>query len=165
MRLTVALKLLPSPDQAALLETTLARANDAANVLSGIAWKQRTFGQFALHRLAYARVRAESGLTAQVVVRLIAKVADAYKLDRQRPRVFRRRGSIAYDDRILRYHPDAVSIWTVGGRERIPFVCGEQQRALLASRQGESDLVLRDGAWYLYATVNLIDDTESLMRA
>ena len=65
MRLTVALKLLPRPEQASLLETTLARANDAANLLSAIAWEQQTFGQFALHRLAYARVRAESGLTAQ----------------------------------------------------------------------------------------------------
>src|SRR5262245_18731225 len=161
VRLTVALKLLPTPDQASLLETTLARANDAANLLSAIAWEQRTFGRFALHRLAYACVRAGSGLTAQVVVRLIAKVADAYKLDRQRQRVFRRRGSIAYDDRVLRYHADAVSIWTVGGREHVPFVCGARQRALLASRQGESDLVLRDGGWYLYATVNLIEPPAS----
>jgi IS605 OrfB family transposase len=159
--LTVALKLLPSPEQAAVLETTLACANDAANVLSAIAWDQQTFAQFALHRLAYARVRAESNLTAQMVVRLISKVADAYKLDRKRRRVFRRLGSVAYDDRILRYHTDDVSIWTVGGRQRIRFVCSERQRALLASRQGESDLVLRDGAWYLYATINVIEPPES----
>jgi hypothetical protein len=37
MRLTVALKLLPTAEQASALETTLQRANDAANLLSAVA--------------------------------------------------------------------------------------------------------------------------------
>jgi len=45
-----------------------------------------------------------------------------------------------------------VSIWTVGGRRRIPFVCGERQRALLerALKSGECDLrPLADRQWML----------------
>src|SRR5262249_35428381 len=90
----------------------------------------------------------------QVVIRLVAKVADAYKLNRQHRCTFSPRGSIAYDQRILRYRADAVSIWTVAGRQTIPFVCGDRQRALLASQRGESDLVERDGQLYMPATVD-----------
>lgn len=156
MKLTVAVKLQPTPAQGHTLLLTLECANDAANYLSRAAWQTQTFGQYALHKLAYADARAATGLTAQLVVRLIAKVADAYKLDHRRERRFRPHGSIAYDDRILHWYTDtgAVSIWTVEGRQHIPFVCGERQRALLAMRQGESDLVYRSGDWYLYTTVN-----------
>ena len=77
--------------------------------------------------MTYHAIRSDFGLTAQVVVRLLAKVADAYKLDRRRRRTFRPLGSIAYDPRILRYRDGAVSSWTVGGRQSIPFVCGARQ--------------------------------------
>jgi putative transposase len=161
VKLTIQAKLLPTPEQAARLLRTPEVANAAANAISARAWSARTFQQFALHRLVYAAIRVETGLSAQMVVRLIAKVADAYKLDRARPRRFNRHGSIAYDERILRFKPDAVSIWTVDGRQGIPFVCGERQRVLLEHQQGESDLVYRDGDWYLYATVEYTEPPES----
>jgi putative transposase len=118
------------------------------------------FGQYALHKECYHPVKAESGLAAQVVVRLIAKVADAYKLDREWQRTFRPIGSIAYNARILRYYAASVSIWTVQGRQSIPFVCGERQQKLLTCLQGESDLVYREGDFYLHATVNYIEPPE-----
>ena len=160
MKLIVQLKLLPTPEQAAALLATLARANEAANAISQAAWENKTFGQYALHRLLYREIKERFGLSAQVVVRLIAKVGDAYKLDKKRERTFRKHGSIAYDDRILRYFPEAVSIWTLAGRERVAFTCDERARRLLASRQGESDLVLRDGKWFLLATVEYVEPPE-----
>lgn len=157
MKLVVALKLLPSEDQCVMLRRTLEAANAAANAISAVAWRERMFGQYRLHKLVYNDMRTSTSLTAQVVVRVISKVTDAYKLDKTRERQFRPLGSIAYDDRILRYGSDFVSICTVSGRQGIPFVCGERHRMLLASRQGESDLVYRDGDWYLLATVNVIE--------
>jgi IS605 OrfB family transposase len=61
---------------------------------------------------------------------------------------------MAYDDRILSWRlPDnTVSIWTVAGRLRIPFVCGEQQMKLLQHRQGETDLLCKGWRFYLLAT-------------
>ena len=159
MKLTVALKLLPTPEQATVLRSTLEVANAAANAISATAWQHRTFSQFQLHKLVYAETRARAGLSAQVVVRVIAKVADAYKLDHERLRTFAPLGGLAYDDRILRYGDDAVSIWTMAGRQYVPFVCNDHQRRLLAQRQGESDLVYRDGRWFLYATVNAVEET------
>jgi len=161
MKLIVQVKLLPSPEQADALLRTLEAANDAANAISARAWSAQAFQQFSLHRLVYAETRAASGLSAQLVVRLISKVADAYKLDRKHARRFARRGSIAYDARILRYKADAVSIWSVDRRLAMPFACGERQRVLLAYQQGESDLVYRDGEWYLFATCTYEEPPES----
>jgi len=85
-------------------------------------------------------------------VRCIAKVADAYKLDRKVQRSFAPLGAVAYDDRILSYNlkGSGVSIWTLDGRQAIPFVCGERQRELLATQRGETDLALVCGKWYLF---------------
>lgn len=159
MRLTAQVKLVVTADQAEALKTTMAQANACCNRLSGWAWENQTFGQYALHRARYAHERAASGLTAQVVVRCNGKVADAYKLDRKTQRVFRPDGAIAYDDRILRWYTDKgkVSLWAVGGRLKLPFICGDYQRALLNSQQGESDLAFHNGAFYLLTTCNLPD--------
>ncbi|OGG53447.1 MAG: transposase [Candidatus Handelsmanbacteria bacterium RIFCSPLOWO2_12_FULL_64_10] len=161
MKLTAQVKLCPSPEQAQALKKTLEVANAACNHISAWAWENKTFGQYRIQKGVYGEVKALFGLTAQVVVRCIAKVADAYKLDRKKKRTFRPHGSIAYDDRILRWYVDRgeVSIWADGKRRRVPFICGDQQRKLLASRQGESDLVFFGGNFYLLATCNVVDPT------
>lgn len=154
MKLIAQLKLQPTREQEDALRHTLERANEACNYISGVAWETCTFGKFALQKLCYEQVRAQFGLSAQMTIRALAKVGDAYKLDKKRKREFRPLASIAYDDRILSFAlPDSlVSIWTVDGRQAIPFVCGERQRRMLATRQGESDLLCHRGAWYLLVT-------------
>lgn len=94
-----------------------------------------------------------------MVIRALSKVGDAYKLDTKTKRTFRPTSAIAYDDRILSFAlpHSSVSIWTVDKRQFIPFVCGEHQRALLPFRQGESDLALVRGTWYLFATCEIED--------
>jgi IS605 OrfB family transposase len=165
MQLIAQVKLLPTPHQHQLLEATLRQANAACAFASALAWETRTFHRFALQRLCYAELRARFALSAQLAIRVLAKVADAYRTDRRdrlertAPHTFRADGAIAFDDRLLSWNlhadgPDAqtVSIWTLGGRQRIAFACGEPQRQLLRTRRGESDLVRRDGSWYLLAT-------------
>jgi len=142
------------------LRQTLEQANDACNYLSERAWDAKVFRQFALHRLTYYDVRNKfPELSAQMVVRCTGKVSAAYKLGKKTKRTFAPLGSIAYDERILRWYvsQSLVSIWTIAGRQRIPFVCGERQRQLLARQHGESDLVLRQGRWYLFAVCDLDD--------
>src|SRR5512135_2361248 len=142
MILMAPVKLLPSPVQAEAIRRTLEQANAACRFVSDTAWETDTFRQYDLHHRCYRDVRERFGLSAQLTVRVIAKVADAYKLDRNTRRTFRPTGSIAFDDRILswRLEDHTVSIWTVNGRLRIPFVCGERQWELLQTRQGESRL-------------------------
>lgn len=162
MKLTVQIKLLPSDEKAEQLGLTLKTANQAANRLSQLAWNQKEFRQFPLHRLAYKQLRSEFSLSAQLVIRLIAKVADAYKFDQKTQRVFRPLGSISYDSRILSFNLAAstVSIWTMGERAEIPFVCGDKQRKLLELPKGESDLIFRKGKWFLNVTIEVPEERE-----
>jgi IS605 OrfB family transposase len=165
VKLIAQLKLLPSPEQAHALKHTLAAANAACNFISDVAWNTRTFGKFALQKLCYQRVREQFGLSAQMVVRALAKVGDAYKLDKRTKRTFRPAASSAYDDRILSFALPAssVSIWTLDGRQAIPFVCGERQQRMLATRRGESDLVFDRGHWFLLVTCEVEEgDTQDV---
>ena len=159
MKLVAQLKLCPTEQQAHTLKDTLARANATCNRLSDTAWEQKTFGKYALQKLCYREAKSEFGLSAQMVIRCLAKVEDSYRLDKQSKRRFKPHGSIAYDDRILSWntHEPSVSIWTLAGRERIPFVAGDRQMKLLESRVGETDLVYRRGKFYLLATCEVED--------
>lgn len=153
MKLVAQLKLQPTREQSCALEQTLAQANAACDRISEIAWEQRIFGKFALQKLCYREVKVGFGLSAQMVVRCLAKVGDAYRQDKWSKRRFKPRGSIAYDDRILSWNlnESSVSIWTTAGRERIPFVAGERQMKLLKTRVGETNFVYRRGNFYLLA--------------
>jgi IS605 OrfB family transposase len=160
MKLTAVVKLQPSPEQRQNLFETLERANAACNFVSEQVWQAQRFGRNAVHHLTYAAVRQQFDLTAQMAIRCIGKVADAYKTDRKTKRQFRKLGSIAYDSRILNWRMTTheVSIWLLGGRQIMPFVTGEHQRYLLQYQQGESDLVYRKGSFYLYTTCDVPDD-------
>ena len=157
MKLTAKVKLLATNEQRDALLQTMRVANEACNYISDYAWENETFGKYALQKAIYYDVRERFDLSAQVVVRCLARVGDAYKLDRKSKRVFRPLSSIAYDDRILKWKLDrqAVSIWSVEGRLSIPFAAGPRQLELLKTRQGESDLVFHRGKFYLFATCNV----------
>src|SRR5690348_14048616 len=125
MKLVANLKLTPSPEQEAALKNTLERCNEACNWLSQSAFEQGVFRQYDMHKACYAELRARFSLSAQVAVRCIAKVADAYKIDQEKVRTFRKYSAQPYDDRIFRFiGGDMVSIWLLAGREKISFACG-----------------------------------------
>jgi len=157
MKLTARVKLLPTTEQAATLLETLERANSACNYISEQAWESNTFKQFAIHKLVYYDVKERFSLSAQMVVRAISRVADAYKVGRDTRRGFSKWGSFPYDDRILSYNIDRliVSIWTLDGRQTIPFVTGPRDLELLSSQRGESDLCYVRGKWYLLAACDV----------
>lgn len=161
MKLVANLKLTPTDSQHEALLATLTTANRACNWLSGQAWETQAFGQFALHKLTYERCREQFGLAAQMTVRSIAKVADAYKLDRKTRRRFKRYAAQPYDDRIFRLCSDThLSLWTVHGRLTIPYQCGARQRMLLAFRKGEVDLMYVKGIFYLAVVCDVLEPEE-----
>jgi putative transposase len=163
VKLVANLKLRPTAEQAAALRETLERCNAACDWLSATGFAAGVTRHYDLHKLGYVEVRARFGLTAQAAVRCVAKVADAYKAGaKDTRRTFGRHAAQPYDDRILRFLPgrDEVSIWTLAGRLRIPFACGERQRRLLAHRKGEVDLMLVRGKFYLAAVCDIPDPDE-----
>lgn len=154
MKLTAKVKLQPTTEQYQALLETLETANRACDYISQVAWQGKAFNKFGLQKLIYHEVKKEFNLTAQMVVRCLSKVADAYTLDKETRRTFNPHGAIAYDDRILSWKLDrqVVSIWTTQGRLKISFLAGKRQLELLQGQRGESDLVLIDGRFYLFAT-------------
>ena len=119
MKLIARIKLNPTPEQNEWLLQTLTAANRLCNWISQQAWRQQQFRRYPLHHAVYHTARQETGLAAQLVERCIAKVADSYRQDQDRPHSFKPQGAIAYDDRILSWETDnqAVSLWTVQGRQ------------------------------------------------
>ena len=162
MQLTAKVKLIPTETQADSLKRTLQTANQACDFISGIAWAEQTFGKFQIQKLTYHEVKAQFGLTAQLVIRCIAKVADAYKLDKKVERKFQPLGSVAFDSRILSWRLDKneISIWTVDGRLKgITFQAHDRAIELLSGDRGESDLCLIDGVFYLFTSCEVNEPT------
>jgi IS605 OrfB family transposase len=155
VKLTAKVRLNPGAEQHQSLLHTMETANACANWLSHEAWERKVFAQFRLHKLLYRAARERFPLSAQMVVRVFAKVADAYKLDKKSQRRFAGRGAIGYDCRILSFAQNSVSIWTTSGRQRIPYSAGKCQEQQLRSQRGESDLILHRGKWFLAATCNI----------
>ena len=174
VKLVVGVRLVPDAAQEAALWDTLALCNQAANYASARAFATRVTRMQPLQRLVYGDLKA-MGLSAQPAIHVARKVAGAYatlkaniragnlgkpgskrrtKAESQ-PVRFRPDAAQPFDDLCLSWQMNrrTVSIWTVAGRmARIPFACSDAQHAALAAhRQGESDLVYRDGKWFLYA--------------
>ena len=180
MKLVVPVRLYPDAAQEAALRVTLDLCNEAANFASSEAYRRRVFAKQTLQRLTYGQLK-DMGLSAQPAIQVARKVAGAYATLKaniragnlgepgskrrvaaeSKPIRFRRDAAQPFDDRCLSWQMPArtVSIWTVRGRlAGIRFSCSDAQYATLVGyRRGESDLVLRDGKWFLYATCDIPD--------
>ena len=166
MKLTLKIKLLPTDEQVNLLLETMEEANAVCNAISDIAWQEKIFNNFKLHHRVYCAYKATFQLSSQMLIRQIAKVADAYKLDNKTKRTFKPLGSIAYDSRIMTYKSNnVVSLWCIGGRQKIDFVC--HNPAYIPYIKGEADLVYKKGKFYLYQTVDVpekdVNDVEEFI--
>jgi putative transposase len=161
LKLVAQVKLLTTQEQSDLLLATVRSCNAACNWISAEAWSTGTFRQYDIHYATYYTVRRNFGLASQMTVRCIAKVADAYKLDRKKQRDFRDVGSVEYDTRLLSWRDDAVSLWTLSGRQTIKIACGDHQRLLLEGRTCTADLCLVRGQWYLNVVCNVAETAPS----
>jgi putative transposase len=160
MKLTLQLQLLPTREQAADLLDTMERFNAAATFAAKVGWEHKVYGQATIHSLCYQEIRERFGLSSQLAVRAIAKAVECFQRDKSICPVFRPRGAICYDQRVLSFKGlTAVSIWAMKGRLLIPFVCGEYQKARQGRIKGQADLVYRRGKWYLYCTIDLPEGT------
>lgn len=185
VKLVVQVKLLPTPEQASALESTLRACNTAASEVAATAREVGCYRNYDLRKHVYQGIKTEHRLGAQAAQHVIKKVCDAYKTlaansragnygkpgsKRRRmvetnPISFRWQAAQPYDARMLSWQPDArtVSIWTVDGRVKNVAYTGspDQVKAVATLPVGESDLVHRDGMWFLYATVE-VDEPEQI---
>jgi len=160
MKQTLLVKLAPMPDQSAALLRTLETFNAACNDIAGVAFEQRSANKIELQKLVYYDIRQRFGLSAQMCIRAIAKVGEAYKRDRTIRPGFRPHGGMTYDERILSFpRVDRASLLTLDGRVEVPFRFGAYQAARLDRIRGQADLLYRNGTFYLACTVDAPEPT------
>ncbi|WP_209446312.1 hypothetical protein [Streptomyces sp. MZ04] len=75
VKIVVQIKLLPTREQALVLDETLRACNRAADYASRIAFETGVRDRNGLQKVVYAEVKASFGLSAQPAVRAIKKVA------------------------------------------------------------------------------------------
>ncbi len=174
MQSVTKLRLFASPDERQMLFATMEQYNAACNAVSPVAFSERQFSNIGLQKRLYRHVRETFGLSAQMAQLAIRKVAGSYRSTKEAIKEqnkvlaalgkplkslteisFREHGAICYDARVLSLGRNRVSIWTLDGRINLRYSRPDRFPAVATVKQ--TDLVYRDGAFWLYATVEIPD--------
>lgn len=165
---TISLKLLATTEQSLALSALAGIFASACNAIVPFAVEHRCWNRVALHHLAYYSVRELlPTLGSQMVCQAVHRVADAYKTlkankgipkDKPVPAIRFDASSVSFDKRTYSIKGDTVSLFTLTGRERIPFAAGKHQLNILASGlPKEAKLILRKGIWYFNLVLDIPD--------
>ena len=158
MLLTVKTKLITNQEQHDKLLKTMEKFNEACNFISVFAFKKKIFGKVGIQKELYYEIRDKYGLSAQMTVRAVGKVAESYKVDRKTLHEFEPHGAIVYDQRILSYKSaDTISILTLDGRIEVGIQYGEYRKLEANRVKGQADLIYQKGTFYLMIVVDLPD--------
>ena len=168
MKRTISLKLMPSHAQAARLTALSDAFSQSCAVIVPFVQEHRCWNRVALHHLAYYSIRDRfPSLGSQMVCIAIKRVADAYKalkanegipMDKTVPALSFGRASVHFDHRTYTLRENSVSLFTLDGREAVPFVCGRHQSNLLAcGKPKEAELLCRKGQWFFNLVLDIPD--------
>ena len=179
VKLVAQVKLLPTPAQASALEATLRACNAAACDVARMARDIDCYRNYDLRRHAYHGIKTDHRLGAQAAQHVIKKVADAYTTlhvnikagNCGKPGSTRRRRVETTRSASGGTPPSRSTPGCCRGRPtHAPCRSGpltgvlkgvaytgspDQLKAVAELPVGESDLVHRDGMWFLYATVEV----------
>ena len=158
MKQTMLLKLNPPAEQKAALLATMHAFNQAANYVASVAFAEKTANKVELQKLVYGELRTTYKLAAQLAIRCISKVVEAYKRDKSIQPTFKPEGAIVYDERVMSFKGlMTVSLLTLSGRILIPFQIGGYQQARMDAIKGQADLLYRKGTFYLAVTIDRLE--------
>jgi putative transposase len=156
-------------EQAALAALQAAYA-DACNLLVPIVTQSRCWNRYDLHPLAYRKLRATTGLGAQMCCNVLRTVCAAYRalssnggvpLERPVPAISFRRASVHFDARTFSMHGDRLTLYTLTGRIAVTLrPGGHQQRLLTWGTPKEAELISRHGKWFF----NLVLEREVVYK-
>jgi putative transposase len=145
MQLTTKIKITPTKEQEQSLIKTMRLFNQICNEISEIAFNQKEFRQFPLHKLCYHELKQKyPEFSSQLIVRAVNAVADSYQKDKKTLRQFKKYSSVIYDDRVLSIKNNIVSLWTIDGRIKLAVKFWKH-----VDIKGQKDLKYIDGKWFL----------------
>ena len=156
MKQVIVLKLEATHQQHQAMLLTGEAFNRGCDPVAEVAFAKRLPNKIALQPFVYGTLRAEYGLSSQMAIRAIFKAVEVYKRDRGVQPTFDPHGAMVYDERIMSFRGVShVSLLTLSGRILVPLRSGDYQAARLERRQGQADLLLRDGRFSLSVTIDL----------
>lgn len=159
---TACLKLNPTPEQAAYLEETMQTYCNVLNYISGIAHELGNCSNYVrLHQTTYKDVRARFAMPSQIVISAERQVASSYASMRSNRNgggsaIFGFKGGVMLQGgkrgRDFRLVPrkSLVSLSTTRGRQKVAFICGEQQARYFGWIAASATLCRRRGIFYLH---------------
>lgn len=144
-----------------VLGETIDAFNQALNYASEIAWETKTLSNpLKLQKKVYHDLRERFGLRSQMACACCRRVMAAYRAMRANGQMAK--ASFDGDSidlnfpRDFRINHNLISINTIEGRKKIPFLCGEHQRRYLNNgwHIGGARLVRRRKGYFLDITVS-----------
>lgn len=164
MKLTIQIKLSPDQPTSAKLLSTMERFNEACNWIAGQLFDAKLTNKVEAQKLLYREVRNLFGLSSQMAIHCIHVVCGVYKCDTSIKPTFRPHAAVVYDQRSMSFKGDAlVSLLTLDGRVKVPFVLGNYQKQHWHLPKGQCDLVLKEGEWFLLVSVEVPEATPILV--
>ena len=150
---TLACKLVPTPEQRAALDATLAAFADACNFIADVARTIHSSNKVKVQHVCYSEVRDRFGLSANLAIRAIARVCAALKVNAKAHSTFEPT-SIDYDQRIFSFREWdwTCSLTLLNSRERLATALGDYQKGRLTGQPPTSATLVkrRDGTFFLH---------------
>jgi len=157
---TLKVKLITDEVQHRALLSTMLEFNVICNEFSAQAFEHKEFRKNQLQNIVYHPSReTHKNFSSQLTIRAIDCVCCSYKIKRNAkyPNLFKKHSAVVYDDRVVSFGEEGVSIWTVEGRiKNIPIIVWNKE--LLKYRKGQTDLKYENGKWFLLVTVDVPDE-------
>jgi len=157
MKKTIKIKLITNEEQHNSLLATMNMFSVVCNDISNIAFENKEFRKFLIHKLCYHSLKEEyKDFSSQLLVRAFDVVAQSYTdkgIKRKCPTSFKKQSAVIYDDRVLTFKENLVNIWTINGRNKIPIHIHNKE--IFQLRKGQTDLVYQNGNFYLCCVVDI----------
>lgn len=148
---TTSCKLVTAPHQEQHIEVTMQAFADACNYIVDVGREHEESAKYKLQTLCYHDVRKQFGLSANLTIRALGRVAPRLKSKETRHSTFEPT-SIDYDQRIFSFREKdwTVSLTLLTSRERFDLDIGEWQREELSGQEPTSAVLCKKrGSYYI----------------
>jgi putative transposase len=160
MKLITKIKLNTSQEDLECLKQMVETFNSACNYTSKLVESSGVYSNFQLHKLYYYDIKSNFNLPAQVACNVLKRTCQAYKSGKKKKtRSFSSNSSVIYDDRMISFKNNQVSILTLNKRKKIPLIIyGDKSREYLKYRKGEVLLKIKNNKAYLHITCEVPEE-------
>ncbi len=151
--------MITNENQHCALMDTMRKYNEIQNEVSEKAFIADEFRKYHVQQLCYYGLKEQyKGFSSQLLLTAIHNVSASYRISKHksRPNGFKKTSAVVYDDRVISFGEDYVSIWTTDGRlKNIPIKVYDKE--LFSFRKGQVDLKYENKQWFLMVTVDVTD--------